>query len=33
MKDSKNDIKMPHLLEGSLKDLLKDGLPSKRRRS
>jgi len=33
MKDSKNDLNMPHLLEGSLKDLLKDGLPSKRRRS
>lgn len=33
MKDSKNDINMPHLLEGSLKDLLKDGLPPKRRRS
>jgi hypothetical protein len=33
MKDSKSDLNMPHLLEGSLKDLLKDGLPSKRRRS
>ena len=33
MKDSKNDLNMPQLLEGSLKDLLKDGLPSKRRRS
>jgi hypothetical protein len=33
MKDSKGDINMPNLLEGSLKDLLKDGLPPKRRRS
>jgi hypothetical protein len=33
MKDSKNDINMPNPLEGSLKDLLKDGLPPKRRRS
>jgi hypothetical protein len=33
MKDSKSDINMPNLLEGSLKDLLKDGLPPKRRRS